>query len=73
MKFYSVALCGENFLPQYTHLRAARSLSGGTLIIVQQRRADRFFHAAQQGRLTELMRRRSAGMLLTDEGPSWKV
>jgi hypothetical protein len=39
----------------------------GTLIIVQQRKADHFFNDTQQARLAELMRRRSAGMLSTEE------
>jgi hypothetical protein len=39
----------------------------GTLIIVQQRKADRFFNAAQQSRLAELMRRCSAGVLTAEE------
>jgi hypothetical protein len=39
----------------------------GTIIIVQQHKADRFFSATQQARLTELMERRSAGLLSTDE------
>src|SRR5215212_7702141 len=34
---------------------------GGTLVIVQNRKADHFFSAAQQGRLAELMSRREAG------------
>jgi hypothetical protein len=39
----------------------------GTLIIVQRRKADQFFNAAQQSRLAELMRQRSAGMLSAEE------
>src|ERR1044072_677241 len=38
-----------------------------TIIIVQQHKADRFFSATQQTRLTELMERRSTGPLSTDE------
>jgi hypothetical protein len=34
---------------------------GGTLVIVQNRKADQFFTAAQQGRLAELVSRREAG------------
>jgi hypothetical protein len=40
---------------------------GGTLVIVQNRKADRFFSAAQQGRLAELTRRRESGTLLPEE------
>lgn len=39
----------------------------GTLVIVQNRRADKFFNAAQQERLTELMRLREAGRLSAEE------
>lgn len=35
----------------------------GTLVIVQQRKADEFFSQAQQKRLTELIERRRAGNL----------
>ena len=35
----------------------------GTLVIVQNRKADRFFDAAQQARLSELLKRRAAGTL----------
>jgi len=35
----------------------------GTLVIVQNRKADRFFSATQQERLAELMRLRDAGTL----------
>lgn len=34
---------------------------GGTLVIVQNRKADRFFSAAQRARLAALMSRREAG------------
>lgn len=40
---------------------------GGTLVIVQNRKADRFFSADQQGRLGELMSRREAGALSPEE------
>jgi hypothetical protein len=40
---------------------------GGTLVIVQNRRADEFFDAAQQGRLSALVRLRDAGKLSTAE------
>lgn len=36
---------------------------GGTLVIVQNRKADSFFSAVQQGRLAELIRRRESGTL----------
>jgi hypothetical protein len=39
----------------------------GTLVIVQNRKADRFFNASQQARLSELMDRREAGTLLPEE------
>lgn len=39
----------------------------GTLVIVQKHKADEFFSAAQQQRLTELMGRRSAGSLSAEE------
>ncbi|MGH9944557.1 MAG: hypothetical protein ACRD9R_19590 [Pyrinomonadaceae bacterium] len=39
----------------------------GTLIIVQNRKADRFFNATQQARLTELRQLRQAGALSTEE------
>lgn len=39
----------------------------GTLVIVQNRKADRFFNATQQVRLTELMERREAGTLSPEE------
>jgi hypothetical protein len=39
----------------------------GTLVIVQNHKADEFFSAAQQERLTELMQRRSAGPLSAAE------
>lgn len=38
-----------------------------TLVIVQNRRADQFFNAAQQARLGELMRRREVGTLAPAE------
>lgn len=40
---------------------------GGTLVIVQNRKADRFFSAAQQGRLAELIRRRESETLSPEE------
>lgn len=40
---------------------------GGTLVIVQNHKADEFFNAAQQQRLTGLMERRSAGSLSAEE------
>ena len=40
---------------------------GGTLIIVQKRKADGFFSAAQQSRLAELMSRRESGTLSPEE------
>ena len=39
----------------------------GTLIIVQKRKADRFFSAAQQGRLAELVARRKSVALSPEE------
>ena len=39
----------------------------GTLIIVQNRKADRFFNATQQARLTELMQEREVGTLSIEE------
>ncbi len=39
----------------------------GTLVIVQNRKADRFFNATQQARLTELMQQREGGTLSPDE------
>lgn len=39
----------------------------GTLVIVQHRRADQFFSAAQQQRLAELMQSRAAGKLSKEE------
>ena len=39
----------------------------GTLVIVQNRRADEFFSAAQRARLSKLMRLRRAGALSADE------
>ena len=39
----------------------------GTLVIVQNRKADQFFSAAHQQRLAELMQSRAAGKLLTEE------
>lgn len=39
----------------------------GTVVIVQNRKADQFFSAAQQARLIELMQRRKAGNLSTEE------
>ena len=40
---------------------------GGTLVIVQNRKADQFFNAAQQERLAELMRLREAGSASPEE------
>lgn len=40
---------------------------GGTLIVVQRHKADEFFQAVQQQRLTVLMERRAAGSLSTEE------
>ncbi len=40
---------------------------GGTLVIVQNRKADRFFNAEQQRRLAELARLREAGNLSPGE------
>jgi hypothetical protein len=39
----------------------------GTLVIVQNRKADRFFSATQQERLGELMSRREAGAVSPEE------
>lgn len=39
----------------------------GTLVIVQNHKADEFFNGAQQARLTELMQLRQAGNLSTGE------
>lgn len=39
----------------------------GTLVIVQNRKADQFFNAAQQERLIGLMQLRKAGTLSTEE------
>ncbi len=39
----------------------------GTLVIVQNRKADRFFNATQQARLIELMQQHEAGMLSAEE------
>lgn len=39
----------------------------GTLVIVQNRRADRFFSATQQQRLAQLMHLRAAGKLSAEE------
>jgi len=39
----------------------------GTLVIVQNRKADRFFNAAQQKRLTALMQLRKSGSLTAEE------
>jgi hypothetical protein len=40
---------------------------GGTLVIVQNRKGDRFFSAAQQERLAELMSRRETGITSAEE------
>ncbi len=40
---------------------------GGTLIVIQNRRADKFFNSSQQKRLTELMAKRKAQLLSVDE------
>jgi hypothetical protein len=40
---------------------------GGTLVIVQNQKPDRFFSAAQQKRLGELMSRRKAGAASPEE------
>ena len=40
---------------------------GGTLVIVQNRKADQFFNAAQQERLAELMRLREAGTVSQED------
>lgn len=39
----------------------------GTLIVIQNRRADRFFNASQQNRLTELMTKRQTQSLSATE------
>jgi len=39
----------------------------GTLVIVQNRKADRFFNATQQARLTELMQQREDAKLSPEE------
>jgi hypothetical protein len=39
----------------------------GTLVVIQNRRADRFFNASQQDRLTELMTKRKTGALSPNE------
>lgn len=39
----------------------------GTLVIVQNRKADEFFSAAHQQRLTQLMQLRETGSLSTEE------
>lgn len=41
--------------------------ASGTLVIVQNRKADKFFNAVQQKRLTELTELRHAGSLSTEE------
>ncbi len=41
--------------------------ASGLLIIVQNRKADEFFNAAQQTRLVELLRRRKTGTLAPGE------
>lgn len=40
---------------------------GGTLVIVQNRKADRLFNAMQQARLSELMQQREVGKLSLEE------
>lgn len=40
---------------------------GGTLVVVQNHKADEFFSAAQQERLTELMQLRQARTLSSEE------
>jgi hypothetical protein len=40
---------------------------GNLFVIVQKHKADEFFDETQQKRLTELMRRKSAGKLTSDE------
>jgi len=40
---------------------------GGTLVIVQNRKADQFFSTAQQERLAELMRLREAGTVSPED------
>lgn len=40
---------------------------GGTLVVIQNRRADKFFNSSQQKRLTELMAKRKAQLLSVDE------
>lgn len=44
----------------------------GTLVIVQERKADQFFNAVQQERLTALMQLRKAGTLSTEEEAEMK-
>lgn len=39
----------------------------GTIVIVQNRKADRFFNATQQARLTKLTQQREDGKLSPDE------
>lgn len=39
----------------------------GTLIVIQNRRADKFFNSSQQKRLTELMAKRKTKSLSADE------
>lgn len=39
----------------------------GTLVVIQSRRADRFFNASQQNRLTELMTKRQTQALSATE------
>ena len=46
---------------------------GGTLIIVQNRKADRFFNATQQARLTKLMQQREDGKLSPDEARELEI
>jgi len=40
---------------------------GGTLVVIQNRRADRFFNSSQQKRLTELTAKRQTKSLSADE------
>jgi hypothetical protein len=40
---------------------------GVTLVVIQNRRADKFFNSSQQKRLTELMAKRQSQSLSTDE------
>lgn len=40
---------------------------GGTIVIVQEHKPDRFFNAERQQRLAELMQRREAGRLWAEE------